>query len=250
MKYRKKFGLCFLLFTVLVLCSACKHEKTKQQEKQPPKQQTAAQKKLTEAGKKAYAMISKWGKEYFNSPKLGKNGKTCATCHPDGEGIKGAFYTYPKYSKKHKRVIQLPNMVNSCLMDALKGKKELSFDSTKMISILTYISELKDAGTAMPGDDFAKAELAKAVKKGEAIFHDNKLGSNGRVCADCHEAGEKIKGKAYTFPKYLGMADRVVTLGHMVNYCLYGPLKGKKDILMDTEKMTNIIAYIASFSKK
>jgi len=246
---KRKFVLLSVLFAVSMCTYSCKHEpSSEKQAEQGKKEKTVAQKALDKKAKDSYALILKWGDEYFHNPKLGKNGKSCSVCHEGGKGLNGKAVTYPKYVAKLGKVVQLPHMVNYCYMNALRGKKDMSFDSTKMISILTYISSLKgEAVAAVQSDAVAKAALEKAVKEGDAYFHDDKAGTNGRTCADCHENGKKLHGKAAQFPKYLTMADRVVLLGHMVNYCGYGPLKSKKDVLLATDKMTSIVAYIATF---
>jgi len=246
---KRKIVFLSALLVVSMCVYSCKHEPSKEKQgEEKKKEKTEAQKTLEKKAKDSYALILKWGNEYFHNPKLGKNGKSCSDCHEGGKGLEGKAVTYPKYVAKFGKVVQLPHMVNYCYMNALQGKKDMSFDSTKMISILTYISSLKgEAAAAVSDDAVAKAALEKAVKAGEAYFHDDKAGTNGRTCFDCHENGEKLHGKAAQFPKYLTMADRVVMLGHMVNYCGYGPLKSKKDILLASDKMTNIIAYIAQF---
>jgi len=241
----KKIALSVLMLLILFCGYSCKNEKANEQ-KTLESSKAAVPKKVSKRAEEAYNLVLKWGEEYFKSPKLGTNGKTCNDCHENGDKLGGVSDTYPKYSEKFGKVIQLPHMVNLCITKALKGKKEISFDSTKMISILTYLSTLK--GDAKPENNpMAKAALDKAIAMGYKYFHDPKLGSNGRTCSDCHENGEKLHGAAVTFPKYLTMADRVVTLGHMVNYCGYGPLKTKKDILMPSDRMTSMTAYIASF---
>jgi len=246
---KRRLVLLIALLSVSMFAYSCKHEPSKEKQGgEEKKAKTAAQKNIEKKAKDSYALILKWGDEYFHNPKLGKNGKSCSSCHEGGSGLEGKALTYPKYVAKFGKVVQLPHMVNYCYMNALKGKKEMSFDSTKMISILTYISSLKgETAAAAPNDAVAKAALEKAVKAGDAYFHDEKAGTNGRTCVDCHDNGEKLHGKAAQFPKYLTMADRVVMLGHMVNYCGYGPLKSKKDVLLASDKMTNIIAYIAQF---
>ena len=80
------------------------------------------------------------GKELFNDTKLGTNGNSCATCHPDGKGLEGAgmkkSWTTPAGSTK-----TLEDAVNLCITVALKGKA-LDVKSPDMQSLVLYIESL------------------------------------------------------------------------------------------------------------
>ncbi|NOX20661.1 MAG: hypothetical protein GXO99_05290 [Nitrospirae bacterium] len=78
------------------------------------------------------------GKALFNDPKLGTNGKTCNTCHPDGSGINGKKGTYTIMGNKLGSVEEA---VNFCIKMALKGNP-LPKDSQKMKDIVSYIKIL------------------------------------------------------------------------------------------------------------
>ena len=53
------------------------------------------------------------GNRLFHDESLGSNGKSCATCHANGNGLQGAG---------DYNVEMLQEMVNFCIRDALKGK--------------------------------------------------------------------------------------------------------------------------------
>ena len=77
------------------------------------------------------------GKELFSSAALGTNGKSCATCHPEGARLTEAA----GYSEG-----ELKNIINSCISKPLKGKK-LAEDSDDLKSLVMYIQSLKPAVT-------------------------------------------------------------------------------------------------------
>ena len=65
------------------------------------------------------------GKNYFNDATLGSNGKSCASCHPNGKGLEQACdYDVPT----------LQEFVNFCIRDAMKGKM-LAADDPRVIKI-------------------------------------------------------------------------------------------------------------------
>ncbi len=72
---------------------------------------------------------SPWkGKHVFNNPKLGANGKSCATCHPDqGE----------KIMQNQAFSLHLPAFVQYCYQNALQGKGVIAND--KLDNILSFL---------------------------------------------------------------------------------------------------------------
>ena len=85
-----------------------------------------------------------------------------------------------------------------------------------------------------------------AVIYGEELFNKKKMGTNGKSCssANCHEDRSRLVGIGAEYPKYSKMANRVVTLGHMINFCIFGALKGKM-LDLDSTKLIALKAYIS-----
>lgn len=75
------------------------------------------------------------GKKLFNSTSLGTNGKSCATCHPNGKRL--------DYIADHNEKT-LQTLVNGCIVKALKGKS-FSDDSPELGSIVMYLNTLNKA---------------------------------------------------------------------------------------------------------
>jgi cytochrome c peroxidase len=82
------------------------------------------------------------GKALFNDPKLGTNGSTCNTCHPDGKGLEKAGLPGRKEWKNPGGTwLSIEDTNNVCIMMALKG---MTIDprSQQMIDLTTYIKSL------------------------------------------------------------------------------------------------------------
>ncbi|PLX73093.1 MAG: cytochrome C [Desulfuromonas sp.] len=71
----------------------------------------------------------KTGEALFNDPSLGTNGKSCATCHPNGKGLEEAG----EYN-----VEMLTEFMNFCIRDALKGQL-LPHDDPRLAAMEKYV---------------------------------------------------------------------------------------------------------------
>jgi thiosulfate dehydrogenase len=103
-------------------------------------------------------------------------------------------------------------------------------------------------------------ELAKSVANGKMLFSDTTLGTSGMTCNSCHMEGGTKAGKmgdmvvpawdnlAAKYPKYFGMAKKVMTLDQVNNWCIVNPLKGKP-LAWDDQRLTDLTAYVASVKK-
>jgi cytochrome c peroxidase len=76
----------------------------------------------------------KLGEKLFNANNLGTNGKSCATCHPDGEGL----HEIDAYDDG-----MLKEMVNFCIRDAMKGRM-MDLESTEIESFLMYLRKVQE----------------------------------------------------------------------------------------------------------
>lgn len=74
------------------------------------------------------------GKELFNQTALGTSGKSCSSCHPDGDGLEGV-------GVKLSQDKELENQINACIAGPLKGK-ELGMESSEMKALATYLRSL------------------------------------------------------------------------------------------------------------
>lgn len=73
------------------------------------------------------------GKTLFSDTKLGGGtaGNSCNSCHPGGKGLEKAG------ARK-----DLPEVINACIENALKGKP-LSLKSSEMADLVAYVKSLR-----------------------------------------------------------------------------------------------------------
>ncbi len=82
--------------------------------------------------------------------------------------------------------------------------------------------------------------LMKAVKMGDDLWHNPKLGTNGLACGNCHPDGSA--SNPHTWPKFQTNLGKVGTLREMINWCIAVPMQGKP-LKPDSEEMIAMEAY-------
>jgi len=85
-----------------------------------------------------------------------------------------------------------------------------------------------------------RALLLAAVKKGDDLWHDSSLGTNGLACANCHPDGSATN--VHTWPKYQMNLGKVGTLREMINWCINVPMQGKT-LTLNSAEMIAMEAY-------
>ena len=106
---------------------------------------------------------------------------------------------------------------------------------TQLIVLLSFIM-VSAAGTAHSGD----------IKKGEALFNDSSLGTNGKSCNTCHAGGKNIDAgkKTYTI-----LGSNMDSIEDAVNFCIKMALSGKP-VGKDSVEMTNMVSYLRTLKGK
>lgn len=93
------------------------------------------------------AKLMEMGERLWNDTKLGRAGVSCATCHPDGKGLKKA--PFPKYLKMPDDILTLDQMINFCMKNPMKGKP-LAWNSVEITAIAAYAqANAKEEGAPM-----------------------------------------------------------------------------------------------------
>lgn len=94
------------------------------------------------------------GKALFMDATLGTSGMSCNSCHPEGGTKEGKMgektimpfdnlaAKYPKYITSAKRVMTLDQMINWCIVKAMKGEA-LAWDSQKLTDLTAYVASVK-----------------------------------------------------------------------------------------------------------
>jgi thiosulfate dehydrogenase len=71
----------------------------------------------------------------------------------------------------------------------------------------------------------SQEETAKAIQRGDELWHDRNLGTNGMACNMCHPDAAVTHPE--TYPKYKQQFGRVVSVQQFINWCIQVPLQGK-----------------------
>jgi len=92
---------------------------------------------------------------------------------------------------------------------------------------------------------YRMTDEAAVLRLGERLWTDTTLGRSGSSCSTCHPGGALLNSRPY--PKYIGMADDVLTLDQMINFCMKNPMKAKP-LGWNSQKMTALAAYVTAHS--
>lgn len=95
-----------------------------------------------------FELVAKEGRALWISADLGKNGVSCAQCHPNAADTHPE--TYPKFQKQLGRVVQIWEMINWCIRNPLEGDV-LAADDPDMIALQAYIYKERRGVALMPG---------------------------------------------------------------------------------------------------
>lgn len=160
------------------------------------------------------------GKALWNKPF--KNGKTYASCYPDGG--KGVAAHYPMYDSKTHEVETIGTSINACRV--ANGEAPLKYGSTDMIALQTYLTSLSNGMPVAVKVDGPGA--TKAFQEGKAYYF-MKRGQLGFSCASCHMAydGKYLRdqiisptqGETAHFPTYRAAWSAVNTLQKRIQGC-------------------------------
>lgn len=168
-----------------------------------------------------YEMSVDNGKKLFNTPF--KNGKTYASCFPNG-GI-GIVQNYPMFDKAKGEVITVEHAINMCRES--NGEKPLKYKKGDIADISAYMaftSRGKKLNVVIPNDPKALA----AYERGKQHFYA-KRGQLNMACADCHvvNAGNHVRadllspmlGHVTHFPVYRSAWGELGTLHRRYGGC-------------------------------
>jgi hypothetical protein len=69
-----------------------------------------------------------------------------------------------------------------------------------------------------------REETDRVIQRGETLWKDRLLGTNGQNCNMCHPSGSATHPE--TFPKYKQQFRRVVTVQEFINWCIVAAMRG------------------------
>ncbi|MHB8249392.1 MAG: sulfur oxidation c-type cytochrome SoxA [Acidithiobacillus sp.] len=151
-----------------------------------------------------------------------KNGKTYASCYPNGG--KGAATHYPYFDNKTKTVVTVGTSINACRSE--NGEAPLKYGSSDMVALQTYLTSLSNG---MPiAIQVSGPAATKAFEEGKAYYF-MKRGQLNFSCAACHVAysGKYLRdqiispvlGESAHFPSYRAAWSSVNTLQKRIEGC-------------------------------
>jgi len=199
----------------------------------------------------------------FRPPKLPDHGKNfgCGTCHinPQGGGPRNPFgQDWEKIAipAGDKYTPELGKIDSD--NDGFTNDQEFAA-GTNPGDPNSKPSKQADPNNQKSSTPDPKAEIAKVIERGKAIFNNPKLGKSGMNCNSCHLNGgttgaqamgmtiPTLKGAAATFPKYKVSAKAVISLQQMDNLCIQMMVKGNPQKL-DSNNSIALAAYVTSLS--
>ncbi len=121
-----------------------------------------------------------------------------------------------------------------------------------VFATLSIAQEKKAEMKADPGN-----ELKQSIERGKGLFIDASLGTTGMSCNSCHIEGGMKAGEmgdmkippftlvAKKYPGYFKMAEKVMTLDQVINWCILTPMEGTP-LAWDDQRMADLASYVAS----
>jgi cytochrome c len=87
-----------------------------------------------------------------------------------------------------------------------------------------------------------REETDKVIRRGEMLWKDRQLGTNGQNCNQCHPSGAATHPE--TFPKFKQQFRRVVTVQEFINWCIIAAMRGDS-LEIGSEELTALEAFQA-----
>ncbi|MDX2471715.1 MAG: hypothetical protein QNL04_14185 [SAR324 cluster bacterium] len=87
------------------------------------------------------------GKMLWNDTSLGTTGMACTSCHAGGAQLK-LNLAFPHHVNMVNKTVKLPEMINFCITNPLKGKA-IAEDSDKMQAMIAYYNFMAMHGKGM-----------------------------------------------------------------------------------------------------
>lgn len=87
------------------------------------------------------------------------------------------------------------------------------------------------------------------VKLGQKLWEDRGLGKSGLSCDTCHAGYNTFKGTVtQSYPHYVEMADDILTLDQMINFCMENPM-ATEPLRWNSAELSALNAYYTEWIK-
>jgi sulfur-oxidizing protein SoxA len=198
-----------------------------------------------EAAASAVPAVVESGKKIWNTKF--KNGKTLASCFPNGGRRIAA--TYPQYDARLKRILTLEMAINQCLKANGEPIHELA-ESETMGAITAYLRSLSDGQKV---NVRVPAAAEEKFEEGRRLYF-TRVGQRNFACASCHvqSAGKRYAGTPLS--PAIGQAThwpvvrdgRAVTLQARIRECL--EIMGAAPFPAGSDELNHIEYFLAYLS--
>lgn len=168
------------------------------------------------------ATVEKGGKLFAS---IGKNGKSCETCH--GQGGKKldpkVIATYPVLNSKTQRPITLQQHIINEWTENL-GNAPLKYESSDALALEAFVRNLA-RGQVVNVQTGGK--MVPFFEQGKKLYEEARAGQLDMACASCHNLypGLKLRaqvlsqGQSNGFPLYRLADGKVVGVQTRINQC-------------------------------
>ena len=125
-----------------------------------------------------------------------------------------------------------------------------------VVLLLVFVFVAGAVSWAEEKEEGAKHEMKQSFMRGKELFMDTSLGTNGMSCNSCHAEGGTKPGKmgdmeippfkqvGKKYPMYFKMAEKVMTLDQVINFCVTTPMEGKA-LAWDDQRLADLATYIS-----
>jgi thiosulfate dehydrogenase len=195
------------------------------------------------------------GQEIWLNSQLGRNGRSCESCHPSGDLTNA--YSYPKYKGILERVATLSLTHNFAVVNENKGDPWV-IGSDDANSLILFVKSLSNGRKVQMG--WPREMRDQCIEKGKRLFSATELGTNGKSCNSCHVDGGKkefvfndqhygsLRSIAARYPRYSFRNGRLVTIEQEINYCIAHYLANDQ-VMLDDENLVALVCYVTSLSE-
>lgn len=164
------------------------------------------------------------GEEIWNTEE-GAAGKSCASCHGDGEEfLKGIGASYPKWNADAGKPFNIELQINQCREENMQAEP-YKFDAQDQRALTTFI---KHQSIGMPMEvDLKEGDMQAWWDKGKELYY-TRMGQLNLACATCHEgyngnyirADHLSQGNVNGFPTYRLKQSEMVSLHNRFRGCI------------------------------
>lgn len=146
----------------------------------------------------------------------------CASCHADGESMRGVRTRYPRFDTRRKKLINLEQQINHCRERRMKATA-YAYESEALLAFTSFISF---QSRHLPMKVRVDGPVRPFFQAGRAFFM-RRRGQLDLACTHCHDlhAGQQLRGEVISqgqlngFPIYRQLWQTLGSPHRMFAWC-------------------------------